>query len=291
MSAIVDFGPDDLRNVHIFSTMDDNELESLRSILQINHFLPGQIIIREGEPGDRFHIIMSGTVEYVSADAEDNELILDDEGPGSYFGELSMLTGEPRTLRVRARDQVKTLSMERDHFHNFLLKNPHAGIDVLTVLGRRLYRTDAMLRKSVSRNVNEVFDSERTIGARISDNFAAIMGSWPFIIVQSVLLLTWVALNITAWIEHWDPYPFILLNLALSFQAAYAAPIIMMSQNRAADKDRLAAEIDHDVNVKAEIKIGHVMSRLDDIEKEMHLLNAELEVRLARMLDEKLVRT
>ena len=288
MSSQIDLSPDELKNVHLFSTMDNEELEAVRSILRSNQFLPGQVIIREGEPGDRFHIIISGTVEYVSSDAEDNELILDDEGPGSYFGELSMLTGEPRTLRVRARDEVRTLSMERHHFHDFLLKHPHAGIDVLTVLGKRLYRTDAMLRKSISRNVNEVFESNRSLGARISDGFAAIMGSWPFIIVQSIILLIWVALNLTAWIQHWDPYPFILLNLALSFQAAYAAPIIMMSQNRAADKDRLAAEIDHDVNVKAEVKVGHVMSRLDDIEKEMHLLNAELEARIGRMLDTKL---
>ena len=281
---------EELRNVHLFSTMDDQELDALRAILHTNQFLPGQVIIREGEPGDRFHIIISGTVEYVSADAEDNELILDDEGPGSYFGELSMLTGEPRTLRVRARDEVKTLSMERHHFHDFLLKHPHAGIDVLTVLGKRLYRTDAMLRKSISRNVNEVFESNLSIGARISDGFAAIMGSWPFIIVQSALLITWVGLNINAWVEQWDPYPFILLNLALSFQAAYAAPIIMMSQNRAADKDRLAAEIDHEVNVKAEVKIGHVISRLDDIEREMHLLNADLEKRLEQLLESKFKR-
>ena len=290
MADIVDLDPEDLRSVHLFSTMDDEELNAVRSILRSNQFLPGQVIIREGEPGDRFHIIIAGTVEYVSSDAEDNELILDDEGPGSYFGELSMLTGEPRTLRVRARDEVKTLSMERHHFHEFLLKHPHAGIDVLTVLGKRLYRTDAMLRKSISRNVNEVFESNLSFGARIADGFAAMMGSWPFIIVQSVLLLIWVALNLTAWVNQWDPYPFILLNLALSFQAAYAAPIIMMSQNRAADKDRLAAEIDHEVNVKAEVKVGHVMSRLDDIEKEMHLLNADLETRLGKMMDDKLRR-
>src|SRR5439155_13360590 len=82
------------------------------------------------------------------------------------------------------------------------------------------------------RNLNEIHDQQRTVGERVADWFAAAMGSWPFIIIQSVLLAVWVTLNVVAWLHHWDPYPFILLNFTLSFQAAYAAPIIMMSQNR-----------------------------------------------------------
>ena len=101
------------------------------------------------------------------------------------------------------------------------------------------------------------------MGARIADGVAATMGSWPFIIVQSCLLLAWMTLNITAWINHWDPYPFILLNLALSFQAAYAAPFIMMSQNRQADIDRLAAKRDYEINIKAELEIELLHSKID----------------------------
>jgi len=104
---------------------------------------------------------------------------------------------------------------------------------------------------------------ELTLGQRIADVVAASMGSWPFIIVQSVLLTIWIILNITAWIEHWDPYPFILLNLALSFQAAYAAPFIMMSQNRQADVDRKAAENDYKVNIKAELEIELLHQKID----------------------------
>ena len=90
-----------------------------------------------------------------------------------------------------------------------------------------------------------------------------MVGSWPFIIVQSVLLLFWMGLNITAFINHWDPYPFILLNLALSFQAAYAAPFIMMSQNRQALIDRHAAEQDYDINIKAELEIELLHQKID----------------------------
>lgn len=264
-----------LKIVPLFSDMDDTEISGIRGIMDSNTYVPGQVIIREGEGGEHFHVITDGTVQFLTCDASGTELILDEAGPGGYFGELSMLTGLPRTMRVRAKDTVSTLTLDRNEFHNFLIKHPHAGIDVLTVLGRRLYRTDTLLRKSVSRNLNEVIEEKLTLGQRIADGFAAVMGSWSFIIIQSVLLLFWVTLNITAWVNHWDPYPFILLNLALSFQAAYAAPIIMMSQNRQSDKDRLAAEIDHDVNVKAEVKTGIIMSRLDDIERGMHYLHKE----------------
>jgi uncharacterized membrane protein len=114
---------------------------------------------------------------------------------------------------------------------------------------------------------------ELTAGQRIADWVAATMGSWPFIIGQSIALAAWIALNVTAFIEHWDPYPFILLNLALSFQAAYAAPFIMMSQNRQQDVDRRRAEVDYKINVKAEMEIELLHQKIDELrEKEVLML-------------------
>jgi uncharacterized membrane protein len=112
-------------------------------------------------------------------------------------------------------------------------------------------------------NVNREEEQHLSVGDRAADAFANAMGSWRFIIIQSVILGIWVVLNVVAWISHWDPYPFILLNLALSFQAAYAAPIIMMSQNRQAEKDRLMAEHDYEINTKAEDELKSVMAHLE----------------------------
>jgi len=122
--------------------------------------------------------------------------------------------------------------------------------------------------------------SERrlTLGQRVADKVAATMGSWPFIIVQSVILLIWIILNVTAFVQRWDPYPFILLNLALSFQAAYAAPFIMMSQNRQQDVDRAAAETDHRVNIKAELEIELLHQKMDQL-REKEVLNLTTAVR------------
>ena len=118
-------------------------------------------------------------------------------------------------------------------------------------------------------NVNELESGRMKPADRAADLFANAVGSWKFIIIQSVLLTIWITLNVVAWIRHWDPYPFILLNLALSFQAAYAAPIIMMSQNRQAAKDRLMAEQDYDVNVKAEDELKSIMSHLEQQDEVM----------------------
>lgn len=124
-------------------------------------------------------------------------------------------------------------------------------------------------RKARTRSARDL-----TIGQRIADAVAATMGSWTFIIIQSAILLVWIVLNITAYVEKWDPYPFILLNLALSFQAAYAAPFIMMSQNRQQDIDRQAAEHDYQVNVKAELEIELLHQKIDQLrEKEVLALS------------------
>ena len=118
---------------------------------------------------------------------------------------------------------------------------------------------------------------ELTLGQRIADRVAATMGSWNFIIIQSCVLTVWIVLNITAFVEKWDPYPFILLNLALSFQAAYAAPFIMMAQNRQQDIDRKEAENDHQVNIKAELEIELLHQKLDELrEKEVLYLTTAI---------------
>lgn len=123
------------------------------------------------------------------------------------------------------------------------------------------------LRRSLRFNPADIRDPVEMLpmGQRVADSVATVMGSWKFIIVQTVLLLAWVSINLVAAARSWDPYPFILLNLALSFQAAYAAPIIMMSQNRQQDIDRMAAENDYKINIKAELEIELLHEKIDEL--------------------------
>lgn len=256
----------ELREVPLFSEMDENEVAGIRDIMEVMKFKAGQVIIREGETGDLFYVITEGQVEVIIRDAAGSDVILHEAGPGDFFGELSMLTNEPRSARIRAVEDVTTLVLERDEFFNFLRSHTHAAIDVLVELGGRLRENDAILRRMASRNVNEVEDEQMTVGQRVADKVADTIGSWFFIITQSIILISWITLNVTLkQNQRWDVYPFILLNLALSFQAAYSGPVIMMSQNRQAAKDRLAAEIDHDVNTKAELEISNLIRHVEEL--------------------------
>jgi uncharacterized membrane protein len=121
-------------------------------------------------------------------------------------------------------------------------------------------------------NWHEQHAEKYTTGQRVADATARILGSWPFILGQTAFVAAWVSLNVVAWRYHWDPYPFILLNLLFSLQAAYAAPVLMMSQNRAAERDRFHAQADADTNTKAECEIEDMQADLDRIEAKLDRL-------------------
>jgi len=141
-------------------------------------------------------------------------------------------------------------------------------------------------RGRVARNVAQEFEEHLSFGQRVADRVAETMGSWTFIIVQSTVLLIWIALNVAAYMNHWDPYPFILLNLGLSFQAAYAAPIIMMSQNRQAEKDRLQTKNDYEVDMKAEMEIMQLHEKFNELRDSYWADLVQLQQRQIEMLEQ-----
>ena len=128
------------------------------------------------------------------------------------------------------------------------------------------------------KNWHAAHTAELTFGHRVADSVASAIGSWRFIIAQSVVLAIWLVVNVVAWLDHWDPYPFILLNLALAFQAAYAAPFIMISQNRQAERDRVQAEQDYRTNVEAE-------QRIEDLQRSLSALEVNKLDYIIRMLE------
>ena len=139
------------------------------------------------------------------------------------------------------------------------------------------FPTPFVHRHGPVRNVNEIIDEKFTFGQRMADIVARVAGSWAFILFQSALLVFWVILNITAWTRHWDPYPFILMNLVLSLQAAYTAPVIMMSQNRMAARDRIEAHQDYLVNQKAEEEIRAILAHLEAQNQALSLIHEQLD--------------
>jgi CRP/FNR family cyclic AMP-dependent transcriptional regulator len=252
--------------VPIFELLDEEEREALAQMMDCRSFKPGETIFEYGEPGGEIFILLSGRVEVFVESDDGEKIILAENERGDVIGELSFLDGGRRSATALASEETQTLSMHRDRLLEFIDQHPHAAVDLLTAVGRRLRHTDDLLRTRVSRNVNVEEEERMTLGQRVADRVATFGGSWTFIFTFAAVLLVWVVLNTAALFrDHFDPYPFILLNLFLSMIAAIQAPVIMMSQNRQAAKDRLKADADYEVNLKAELEVAQLHRKIDNI--------------------------
>jgi CRP/FNR family transcriptional regulator, cyclic AMP receptor protein len=174
--------------------------------------------------------------------------------------------------------------LSSDDFQKFLMDHPDVSIDVICEIAARMRQTNLLVSQRTSRNINVEMAERATLGQRIADKVAAFGGSWTFIIIYLSFLVGWMALNTFILVHYghgeggaqFDPYPYILLNLMLSMTAALQAPIIMMSQNRAAEKDRLAAEQDFKVNLKSELMLEELVRKQRARDVQMDQLNSAL---------------
>jgi len=261
-----------LKHVPLFSYMDDQEIGDIRSLMVVNTYAPGQVIMREGERGTHFYVVARGRVQFAVHDAGGHELVVDEVGPGGFFGELSMLTGEPRSVRVKALEQVTTLALEHADFFRFLEQHPLAAIDVLRTLGHRLHRTDSLLRQSVSRNVNQIVDEKLTLGQRIADVIAEFSGSITFLLFNAVFFAVWLGGNELPGLSF-DPFPFGLLTLIVSLEAIFLSTFVMIAQNRLAAQADARAQADYEINLQAAAEIAkllHLVEALVEHDVEHH---------------------
>jgi uncharacterized membrane protein len=252
--------------VPIFELLDAEEREALAQMMDCRDYKGGETIFRYGDAGGHIFILRNGRVELFVESDDGEKIILAENERGDVIGELSFLDGGPRTATALAREDTQVLTMDRERLLEFIDKHPHAAMDLLTVVGRRLRHTDDLLRTRVSRNLNVEEEERMTLGQRVADKVATFGGSWPFIFIFCGIMLFWVLLNSTALLSrHFDPYPYILLNLFLSMLAAIQAPVIMMSQNRQASKDRLKGDLDYEVNLKAELEVAQLHRKVDNL--------------------------
>ncbi|HUL69759.1 MAG TPA: DUF1003 domain-containing protein [Gemmatimonadales bacterium] len=252
-----------LAEIPMFALLDEAERAALVALMTAHKFAAGETIFTYGDVGDSVHIIRNGKVEVFVESLDGEKVVLAENEAGDAFGEISVLDGGPRTATAVALEDCETLVLDREGLLHLFRDHPHSALDLLTVMGRRLRATDELLRTQVSRNVNVEVEESLTLGQRVADMVASFGGSWPFIIFFGVFLTVWMILNVEMSGRAWDPYPFILLNLVLSTLAAIQAPVIMMSQNRQAFKDRLQAEQDYKVNLKAELEVAELHRKID----------------------------
>ncbi len=246
-----------LSNIPLFESLTPEDLKSLARRLENIEYPEGEVIFRQGDEGAALFIIEDGAVEISYGDGK-AKVLLAHLFAGQYFGELSVFDKAPRSATATTTRPSRLVRLDRDDLVDFVNKNPSAALRIIAEMSERLRQTNELMSRQVARNVLEEAEERLTFGQRIADRVAKFGGSWPFIGVFGGVMVLWMSINIIS-VANFDPYPFILLNLALSTIAALQAPIIMMSQNRQASKDKLLAENDYQVNLKAEMEIGALM--------------------------------
>jgi CRP/FNR family transcriptional regulator, cyclic AMP receptor protein len=259
--------PEMLKQVPLFALLDEEETAVLAGQVELKKFAPRQRIYRIGDAGGRAYVMVSGAVRVTTVDEDHQEVVVDEPAFGDFFGFASMLEQTPHQTNAIALQETVCVEVDRDDIAVLLQRKPHAGMDMLTVLGRQFHASQQLVRVRSTRNPNEVIDKESTLGERIADSVARFGGSWTFIITFGVVLCLYTTINSVLHRSAWDPYPFILLNLFLSMLAAIQAPVIMMSQNRQDTKDRVRSELDYEVNRRAESEIqglAHKVNLLGD---------------------------
>jgi CRP/FNR family transcriptional regulator, cyclic AMP receptor protein len=255
--------PEILRRVPLFALLDEEETAVLAGQVEVKTFTPRQRIWKIGEAGGRAYVLVSGAVRVTTVDDDQQEVIVDQPVQGEFFGFASMLDQTPHQTDAIAVEESVCLEVDRNDIAVLLQRKPHAGMDMLTVLGRQFHASQQLVRVRATRNPNDVIEEDMTFGERIADRVASFGGSWTFIITFALAITSYTAINVFLRGHAWDPYPFILLNLFLSMLAAIQAPVIMMSQNRQDTKDRLRGELDYDVNRRAESEIQGLARKLN----------------------------
>ncbi|MFY9561235.1 MAG: DUF1003 domain-containing protein [Terriglobales bacterium] len=255
--------PEVLRQVPLFALLDDEETAVLAGQVEVKTFVPRQRIWKIGDPGGQAYVLVSGMVRVTTVDEDHQEVVVDEPAQGEFFGFASMLEQTAHQTNAVALDETVCIEVDRKDIAVLLQRKPHAGMDMLTVLGRQFHASQKLVRVRAARNPNQVIEEEETVGERVADTVASFGGSWTFITSFAVVLVAYTALNVALGRRSWDPYPFILLNLFLSMLAAIQAPVIMMSQNRQDKKDRLRGELDYEVNRRAETEIQGLAHKIN----------------------------
>jgi CRP/FNR family transcriptional regulator, cyclic AMP receptor protein len=256
---------DELRQVPLFSLLDDDELAILAGQVELRDFAANQRIYKAGDPHGPAYVMLSGSVNVTLIDEDGQEVIFSQPHHGDFFGFASMLEGSAHQTTAIATEPTSCIEIDRHDISALFEKKPQAGLDMLTVFATEIHNAQRVIRGRTLRNPNELIDEQETFGERIADHVASFGGSWTFIILFLSTMICYVILSITLVAMHgksWDPYPFILLNLFLSMLAAIQAPVIMMSQNRQDHKDRVRSELDFEVNRRAEAEIQALSRKL-----------------------------
>ena len=255
-----------LAEVPLFQFLDDEERASLASHLDDVAFPTGHVVFNYGEPGDAMYIVRSGEAELSFKNDTGEKITLETVRCGDFFGELAFLDGGARSATVLVTEDMQAILMDREDLEIFVRRHPHAAMDLLAALGKRLRKTSEILRHSATRNVNEETLDQRTTVQKMADWIAEFSGSIAFLMIHAALFTFWIVWN-TLGPERgrFDAYPFNFLTMCVSLEAIFLSVFVLLSQNRQAAKDRVRADIEYDVNLRAELEVAQLHEKIDQL--------------------------
>jgi len=269
----VSVDPIHLVEVPFLALLDDEQRALLAERLDTIHEPAGKSMFMYGDPGDGAYIVRKGVVEIYSKNDTGERIVLETCRAGDFFGEISLLDGGPRTASAVVIEDLEAILVDRGDLEEFLRICPSAAINLLAASGRRIRETAKLLRHSVSRDINEDIEDKRTRVMKVADWISEFSGSLEFLFIHLGLFFVWIVLNVgplsrTAF-GNFDPFPFGLLTMVVSLEAIILSVFVLLSQNRQVARDRVRNDIEYQVNLKAELEIGHLHEKVDHFHQEV----------------------
>jgi uncharacterized membrane protein len=260
--------PSFLSQIQLFAQLDEDERNVLAQQMTERTAKPGESLFRIGDPGDSMFIVQTGTIELFVKDTAGQKIVLHNAVPGDFFGELSLLDGGSRTASATVLEESLLYVLDREDLLQLFRKRPDAALDMLAAMGRMTRKANALLRERVSKNVNEQVEEERSnIILRVADVVANFSGSITFLVIHVVFFAFWLTINMTS--AAFDPFPFGLLTMAVSLEAIILSTLLLFSSNRQGARDRIRADIEYEINMKAELEVAHLHEKTDKMYEEM----------------------
>jgi len=258
-----------LGTVPLFELLSDEERFDLEKVFERREVEAGEKLFSLGEPGDSLYVVGSGSVELFVKDNTGTKIVLTVCERGEVFGELSLFDGGARTATAVCIEPGTLLVLDRDDLLAFLRRHPDAALDLLTMMGQRMRGADEMLRRRVARNINEEMQIRSTTVEKIADAIAEFSGSISFLFLNAAAFAGWIVWNSLSFLPHFDPYPFGFLTMVMSVEAIFLSIFVLISQNRQTAKDRLRADAEYEVNLKAELEVAHLHEKMDFLTEQM----------------------
>ncbi len=266
-----------LARVPLFKGLSEPARQSLGQRLVERRFRAGELVFSKGEPGSAMFLLLSGKIEiFLPPNGGADRVHLKEAVEGEHFGELSLFDDKPRSASAEALTEAVLLELSREHFLTDIVRSEAAVLAILSGMAVRLRDTNAMLSQRAARDVIKEYEDKLTWAQRLADRVAELNGSWAFICGLVGLTFLWAAMN-SFLRAGFDPYPYQFFNLFLGILVGLQGPLIMMSQNRQASKDRAQATTDFRVNLKNEVGIENLGRDLASFRREVEERLMEME--------------